>query len=179
MLTILTSSKVNVNKNWKINIVVLGDVSPELVNGVSKSILDFYGFTCIIQPTVDTNENLVSDYLGMYDADKILSEYFDVKQYMVITNITIVTRHWKLYGYSNCPGYTSVVSTSMLDDDNCTMFVLKERLIKTALHEIGHNLGLHHCTTNGCIMNGAANGLSDIDSERIWLCDNCKKLLSN
>jgi len=53
-----------------------------------------------------------------------------------------------------------------------------ERLDKIVLHEIGHNLGLDHCTNDPqCMMNAANGSIKEVDQERIWFCDKCRKTL--
>lgn len=46
------------------------------------------------------------------------------------------------------------------------------RLFKIALHEIGHMLGLAHCTAYECLMNGA-NHLDELDRAPLLLCPEC------
>ena len=47
---------------------------------------------------------------------------------------------------------------------------------KVALHEIGHNLGLPHCTTNNCFMHAAEGSIKQIDAEKRDMCSTCRKL---
>jgi archaemetzincin len=49
-----------------------------------------------------------------------------------------------------------------------------ERLEKVALHEIGHNLGLAHCTNNKqCMMSDANKKIQQVDNEKVWFCEKC------
>ncbi len=49
----------------------------------------------------------------------------------------------------------------------------RQRLIKVALHELGHTFGLEHRVTAGkdCIMNDAGGTIRTVDGERGTLCD--------
>jgi predicted Zn-dependent protease len=47
---------------------------------------------------------------------------------------------------------------------------------KQPFHEIGHNLGLDHCTSNKhCQMNDARGHISQVDMETLDFCQSCKK----
>lgn len=48
----------------------------------------------------------------------------------------------------------------------------KARLVKEALHEIGHLLGLEHCDTPGCVMN-FSNSVDDVDRKNDRFCERC------
>lgn len=48
-----------------------------------------------------------------------------------------------------------------------------------ALHEIGHNLGLIHCTHHkDCLMNDAKGTIQQVDQEKIWFCSKCSKVFN-
>ena len=50
--------------------------------------------------------------------------------------------------------------------------VFMSRLVKEAVHEIGHTLGLRHCTRSSCVMH-FSNSIVDTDIKRSLLCDRC------
>ena len=80
---------------------------------------------------------------------------------------------WGIFGLGYRPGTACVVSTFRLNNSNNTLFI--NRLKKVAVHEIGHNLGLKHCKTVGCVMQDAAETIKTIDSVSLNLCPLCKK----
>lgn len=48
----------------------------------------------------------------------------------------------------------------------------EERLLKEALHELGHNFGLTHCHTQDCVMR-ASTTVDDIDIKGGFYCPEC------
>ncbi|MFH0866511.1 MAG: archaemetzincin [Bacteroidota bacterium] len=84
---------------------------------------------------------------------------------------------WGIFGLGSFTYPVSVVSTFRLHAGNCSDEKFRERLIKVALHEVGHNLGLHHCPTESCMMESAEGTIVTVDNEKISVCENCKQLL--
>ncbi len=48
-----------------------------------------------------------------------------------------------------------------------------QRIIKEAIHEIGHAFGLGHCENRKCVMH-FSNSLHDTDIKKNFFCDNCR-----
>ncbi|HIE23438.1 MAG TPA: archemetzincin [Candidatus Korarchaeota archaeon] len=51
-----------------------------------------------------------------------------------------------------------------------------ERILKEAVHEIGHTLGLGHCENSRCVMH-FSNSILDTDYKEHNFCEKCKKLV--
>jgi archaemetzincin len=51
--------------------------------------------------------------------------------------------------------------------------LFRERLLKEALHELGHAWGLFHCSAPGCVMH-FSNALADTDRKEHRFCDRCR-----
>lgn len=80
-----------------------------------------------------------------------------------------------IFGLGACPGKVCVISVYRLEKISATIARLQERLIKVVLHELGHNLGLPHCTSDPqCMMTDAGGSIRQVDRERKWLCPNCQ-----
>jgi archaemetzincin len=52
--------------------------------------------------------------------------------------------------------------------------VYQERALKEAVHEIGHLLGLDHCTDTGCVM-FFSNSILDTDKKGHSFCERCHR----
>jgi archaemetzincin len=89
---------------------------------------------------------------------------------------TPVTKYsdWGILGLAYRPGESCVVSTFRIKGNDKKFM---ERLKKICVHEIGHNLGLEHCKTEGCVMADAAETIATIDHVRSTPCAACKRRL--
>jgi len=80
-------------------------------------------------------------------------------------------------GLGSSPGKACVISTFKLKTANKPL--LNERFLKVALHELGHTMGMPHCTySNTCFIQSAEGTIKSVDRETKSLCSNCKKLLT-
>lgn len=53
--------------------------------------------------------------------------------------------------------------------------LVKERLIKECIHELGHTLGLRHCPNPQCVMR-TSTYVEEIDLKLDTLCSRCRKM---
>ena len=83
--------------------------------------------------------------------------------------------NWAVFGLSNLGKPGSVVSTNRIQGPNQKLVI--ERIQKASVHHLGHNLGLGHCNEKSCIMRGAAESVTMIDSVSLQLCETCRKKL--
>jgi archaemetzincin len=76
-----------------------------------------------------------------------------------------------VFGEAQLGGGASVVSIARLRDPDRRRFT--HRLVKEAVHEIGHTFGLVHCSSPSCVMSRSP-GLASVDSKDERLCGNCR-----
>jgi archaemetzincin len=76
-----------------------------------------------------------------------------------------------VFGYA--PGAKGVVSVHRLRQ-GVSHTVYLDRVVKEAVHEVGHMLGLRHCSTPRCVMN-FSNSVSEVDKKSDQLCQSCLK----
>jgi archaemetzincin len=111
----------------------------------------------------------------------------DIDIILAITDLPLYSSYDKqiifLFGETNLRHFCSIVSSFNLKEefyerrDNYKLF--KQRLIKEAIHEVGHLiLGPGHCSNDFCVMKYSSD-ISDIDKKSTTLCPKCYKKLLN
>ena len=81
-----------------------------------------------------------------------------------------------VFGEAICPGIAALISLHRLEPEfyseasNDQLYF--NRAIKEALHELGHNLGLRHCSRPLCVMH-FSNSIFDTDIKQSSFCDRC------
>lgn len=178
---IKTTNKVVKTDDQKVvTILPLGDVSSEYLNIIKSSVESFYKYKCEVLPQAQLTDDLLAKSKTRYSADAILEKFDSDKNLLIVTERDIATPkgnidEWGILGLGYRPGNTCVVSTFRMKK-NVTENVIKDRLEKVALHEIGHNLGLDHCDNDiECLMNDAKGTIKQVDREKKWLCEKCNK----
>lgn len=166
-----------------INIQPLGKVSNEYIARVKISVKTFYGYDCKVLPPKKITNNILSKVTKRIDANKALRTNKTNGNLLYITEKDICyykdknRPEYGIFGLGLRPGRTCIISTFRLKRGVSNKKTL-ERLEKVTLHEIGHNLGLEHCEYDKkCIMNDAKGTIKQVDKEKVWFCNNCKKQL--
>jgi archaemetzincin len=84
-------------------------------------------------------------------------------------------RDWGVFGLGFRPGYSCVISTYRIHHEDSRKYM--DRLIKICIHEFGHNVGLHHCPTPGCVMQDAVETIKTVDTGSRELCSWCRNII--
>ncbi len=80
-----------------------------------------------------------------------------------------------VFGLASSDGRCGVVSSNRLKAADPRLF--NERVLKEAIHELGHVLGLQHCDDPRCVMH-FSNSLMDTDVKNSTLCSSCSSRLA-
>ena len=83
---------------------------------------------------------------------------------------------WGIFGLGNMPGQAAVVSSHRLRRKAKGKAHLRKRVVNTAIHEVGHTLGLGHCSEHAqrCPMLDAEGGIANTDSSSGRLGPQCR-----
>ncbi len=93
-----------------------------------------------------------------------------------ITNVDLYTPELNfIFGQAEIKGKACVISLNRLREGALSL-VFKSRMIKEAVHELGHTFGLIHCGDKFCVMH-FSNCLADTDLKGEDYCGKCKTKL--
>jgi tetratricopeptide (TPR) repeat protein len=83
-----------------------------------------------------------------------------------------------VFGYGHLRDRVAIVSTARLDERwfgrPAQESLLRLRLYKAAVHELGHTAGSPHCNSTVCIMREVAD-LEALDALPLWYCESCMR----
>ena len=194
-----SADKFSVNQVSKKYIAIqpLGEFNKERINFVRDEITNFYKMPVIILPSAVLPRSFVNKKKGeRYSADSILIFLKRFKNDSIVEVVGLVHKDiytskkdhdgniqepvakyaiWGICGLGFLPGDECIISDNRLKIKDSSIF--KHRLKTVVIHEIGHNLGLPHCKTKGCIMCDTNGKIATIDNSMNDYCDECKKKL--
>lgn len=181
----LNNSRKNNTGKFTVALMPYKGFDTTLLNDVLKEVEVFYKCNAIIVPVSNLPANAFYTPRQRYKADSLLVFQKQlakggIRSVIGFTakDISTSTPDWGVFGLGYCPGKACIISTYRLQKASATTVQLKERLLKVVLHELGHNLGLPHCTYNKeCLLADAGGTIKQVDKERKWLCNHCTQIL--
>jgi archaemetzincin len=170
-----------------VHMIPLGSIPDQMVEQAALGLRSHAPVTVVVEPRATLGADLKASIRERYRADKIL-EWMDTRadahgKWMGVTDVDIVARkgnndNWGVLGLGAVDGRCSILSIFRMqrrwENGGAADEVVKDRLWKTAVHELGHTLGLPHCPTRGCIMEDAHGTVKTTDRETD-LCADCQR----
>ena len=170
----------------KIGILRFGQVAPEVLSGVVQGLVrTFPDTSCKIIGRVlpvpkqafdkKRNQHCSSVLLESVRAFAVKQPAFDCVLGIIDADIFVSGLNY-VFGEAYTPGHAALVSLWRLrpefygEQPNLDLYVLRAR--KEVVHEVGHTLGLQHCTRSSCVMH-FSNSIFDTDKKQNFFCDQC------
>jgi archaemetzincin len=170
----------------KIGILRVGQVDSYVMNRVQENLnMIFSKTTCaLVSETMPVPSEAFNNARKQYRSDMILSK---VRNYafkdevldhvLGIVDVDIFVSEWNfVFGEAECPGKAALISLWRLRPEfygealNVELFL--ERVTKEAVHELGHSLGLRHCSNPFCVMY-FSNSIFETDRKQSLFCTKC------
>jgi len=170
---------------FRIGILRIGTVDAEAVKNIQSRLFAIFPETTstLLEDIMPIPEDAYNRVRNQYHSSRILEKisiYAKKSREDRILGITeadlYVPQLNFVFGEAQCPGNVAVISLHRLKPEfygqppNRTLFL--ERSVKEAVHEVGHTLGLGHCSNPACVM-FFSNSILDTDRKSLNFCERC------
>jgi len=163
----------------------LGPVEEEILDCVTESLSKKAKVAVKVLPAVADPAYAYDEKRGQYSSKRVLKR-LNVscpRETFKIIGVTRVDLYVPIltfvFGAAQMSGQCAVISTRRLDPsfyqapENRNL--LLERVKKTAVHELGHSMGLIHCRDRRCVMFSSTR-IEDTDLKGEEFCHTCGEL---
>jgi len=155
-------------------------IDEEVIGKVAEALSEVYGYEVMIDFSEEiVDERFLNSRRMQYDAWAVVKEYQalrDEDQYLLLVTVKDLYAAGLNYVFGLAWRGVAIISAYRLrqefygEEPDRNLFI--ERLIKEAVHEIGHLLGLAHCDDRRCVM-AFSNWIGDTDYKSWRPCRRC------
>jgi archaemetzincin len=165
----------------------IGFVDQYILDRIVRCIESRCKIACKISSKMEVPEYAFDERRSQYNSKLILKNLIaqcpeDALKFMGVTQVDLFVPILKyVFGVAQLEGPCSVISLHRLfsqfyeEPPNSGLFI--ERVKKTALHELGHSLGLTHCQDRSCVMHSSTS-IEDTDYKKHLFCPTCFELFT-
>jgi archaemetzincin len=175
------------NPEHTIIISPIGEFSTELIEAIAGEIKRVFGFSTDIESVLPDLAFALDQNRNQYHSTSILRQLAANRPARAIRVIAIaqvdlfipILTH--VYGEAQLGGAACIVSTYRLNEGRSGTNISQkyiDRIVKEAIHELGHTFTLRHCPEHTCIMHYCRNE-EDVDRKSDQLCRYCKIMLED
>lgn len=162
----------------------VGEVNQNLLNCLQAPLQERFQHPCQMVSKVKVSQSAYNKWRDQYEADQVLLEMEkrELPQALKVLAITSVDLYSQglnfVFGLARIGGRHCLISTARLNPrfwgEGFDGELFFERVLKEAVHELGHTFGLTHCRDPRCVM-CFSNSLSDTDYKSSSFCTDCQQ----
>lgn len=163
-----------------IKIVPLINPPPFIIDEIKHNFEETFNLPVITLNIINIPDSYKNSLRNQYRVSKIFSYLKEIcpddslKIIGVISEDIYEEGYNFLFGSAELNGKYSIISIYRLYDENESLF--KKRVVKEAIHELGHTFGLNHCDNKICVMNFSLS-INDVDKKDKHFCKLCENKL--
>jgi archaemetzincin len=168
-----------------IRIVAIGPVHRPLLDPVAAALWREFHVPCSIAPIGLDPSGALHPERQQYHSTKLVEDLLAMGRPEGVLGITAVDLYIPIltfvFGEAQLDGDCAVISYCRLRQEFYGLSpddgLLRERLAKEAVHEIGHTFGLTHCEDQNCVM-ASAHSVEWLDLRGGSLCVECRERMN-
>lgn len=158
------------------------EVPTELLGGLAVPLADTFGMECRVRPERLDAAFAYNRARNQYHSTAILQAMQAFVEpgarLLAVTSLDLfVPILTFVFGEAQVPGACAVVSLHRLREEFYGLppreDLVQERLVKEAVHELGHTFGLRHCDDWRCVMT-SSHGVERLDVKTADFCRDCR-----
>lgn len=171
----------------KIVISPIGKVDAGLFKPISREIDRVFGFKAHVKPLLEDVNFALDPARDQYHSTLILEKLEKMApagtfKVVAITDVDLfIPILTYVYGEAQLGGKACIISTYRLNEGISPAGnpeIYQFRIVKEAIHELGHTFKLRHCPDHTCIMHYCRT-VEDVDRKSEQLCRYCRVMLED
>jgi len=172
----------NEQKAKSIALVPIGQVNESILAIIGEGLREAFGRAYVISAPLSHPDYVYDRRRGQYCSDDILARLHCFKllaeRWLGVVDVDLYTPGLNfVFGQATMGGPAALISLARLRQSFYGLpedeALYHERVIKEAVHELGHTYGLGHCCDTRCVMS-FSNSLCDVDGKTGDLCPSCR-----
>jgi len=173
--------------NHKIIVSPIGYLGLNSLNPINLEISRIFGFPTVEKTLIEDLNFAFDPIRKQYYSTKILEKLADLIppetiKVIAITDVDLfIPILTYVFGEAQLGGKTCIISTYRLKESYHSIDsrkIYRHRMVKEALHELGHTFNLRHCKDPKCMMHYCRD-IDDVDRKTEQLCRYCDVLLKD
>ena len=164
--------------------MAVGEILPDLLGGLGLQLARAFRAPCRVRPETLAAGFTFDPGRAQYHSTAILQALQPMANGNRILGVTSLDLYVPVltfvFGEAQLGGTCAVVSTHRLRDEVYGLppnpALLRERLLKEAVHELGHTFGLRHCDDWRCVM-ASTHAVEYLDVKTAEFCPACREVV--
>jgi archaemetzincin len=177
------------SKEHTLVISPIGDLGADeaLMERLGEALREFFGYPTDILPLLDEEDLWLDPVRKQYHSTPILETLSlisppEAVKVLALTKVDLfipILTH--VYGEAQLGGKACILSTYRFSEEPALAARTETfhcRLVKEAVHEVGHTFNLRHCRDSACVMH-YCRSVSEVDRKSNQFCRYCTVILND
>jgi len=170
-----------------IDILPMGDIEPDISNFLSRHLVELFPYEIRNLKPIAKPIYAFNFIRNQYFSSKVLNELVkhtspDTMKILGVVDVDLYIPIFShVFGEAHLRGKAAVISLYRLRPEFYGLELNREllfnRVIKGAIHELGHTFGLTHCLNVNCVMY-FSHSIWHTDVKKSSFCEECQRVIS-